>query len=84
MPIPSHLAHKLQQTLGSDASEALVSWMEDVDTRRGDIAELRHEMELRFERLEKLIESLRTDMMKWSFVMSAVLAAVVIVATARR
>lgn len=42
--------------------------MEDADSHRGDVAELRHEMQVSFARLEALIEKRVADLMKWSFV----------------
>lgn len=75
MAIPQQLLRKLQETLGAEATEALVSWMEEADTHRGDVAELRHEMQIsfakldqRFGALETLIEKRTADLMKWSFV----------------
>ena len=79
MAIPQQLRRKLQEALGAEAAEALVSWMEDADTHRGDVAELRHEMtvsfarldqrlEQRFGHIETLIEKRTADLMKWSFV----------------
>lgn len=81
MPVPTHLRRKLQQALGPEAAEDFVSWMESVDTARADIAELRHEMQVgfarvdarfatldaRFSALETLIERRSADLMKWSF-----------------
>jgi hypothetical protein len=81
MPIPQHLKSRLRQSLGTEAAEDLVSWMEGVDNARADIAELRHEMEVgfarvdskfaaldgRFSALETLIEKRTADLMKWSF-----------------
>ena len=75
MAIPQQLRRKLQEALGAEAAEALVSWMEDADTHRGDVAELRHEMQVSFAKLEQrfgqietLIEKRTADLMKWSFV----------------
>jgi hypothetical protein len=79
MPIPSHLLRKLQDSLGPEATEALVSWMDEVDAQKGDVAELRHEMQIGFARLEAKIDQQRAtletlierrfaDLMKWSFV----------------
>ena len=35
---------------------------------RGDIAELRHEMQVGFARLDARMEQVKADLMKWSFV----------------
>lgn len=59
MPISLHLSRKFQETLGLEAADYLVSWMEGMDAIRGDIGELRHEMgELRH---EMQLDSARVD-----------------------
>jgi hypothetical protein len=75
MSIPPPLQRKLQQTLGPEAAEDLVSWMEGVDSNRADIAELRNEMQIGFARIEArfaavetIIERRTAELMKWSFV----------------
>ena len=75
MAIPAHVQRKLEQALGQEAAEDLVTWMESVDENRADIAELRHEMqvgfarmETRFAGLEGMIERRSADLMRWSFV----------------
>ena len=73
------MSRKLQDTLGVEAGEELVTWMSNVDDLRADVAELRHEMDRRFislesrmeqntSRLEALIERRTADLIKWSFV----------------
>lgn len=57
MPISPLLLRKLQETLGVDAADNLVSWMEEMDANRGDIGELRHEMQLGFARIEARFEA---------------------------
>ncbi len=52
MPISPHLLRKLQETLGADAADDLVTWMEAMDSNRGDIAELRHETQLGLARMD--------------------------------
>jgi len=49
MPISLHLQQKLQETLGTDAAGDLVSLLDGI---RGDIRELRHEMQQGFARIE--------------------------------
>jgi len=56
MAIPHHVRRKLQETLGAEAAEALVSWMEDTDAHRGDVAEVRHEMQISFAKLEQRLD----------------------------
>ena len=76
MAVPAHLQRRLQETLGSDASEDLVTWMEETNAMRADVAEMRTEMQVGFARLGALIERRTADLMKWSFVfwVSAVFA----------
>ena len=85
MPITPRLSQKLQQTLGGQEGAEFVNWMHQMDARvsdvatRGDLAELRHEMqtsfaELRqemqvcFSQLETRLERRVGDLIKWSFV----------------
>ncbi|HJQ20046.1 MAG TPA: hypothetical protein VJ867_06840 [Gemmatimonadaceae bacterium] len=74
MALPSHVVRKLKEILGSDASEAVMTWIDADSTRekmellRGDVGELRHEMNVGFARIEALIERRSADLMKWSFV----------------
>lgn len=78
MPVPPRLTRKLQETLGAEAAEDLVTWSDQIDANRGDIAELRHEMQIGITRiearadqraaaLETLVEKRTADLMKWSF-----------------
>jgi hypothetical protein len=82
MPLSPHMSRKLQDALGVEAGEELVTWMSNVDDLRADVAELRHEMDRRFTamesrlenrieqsalRIEALIERRTADLMKWSF-----------------
>jgi hypothetical protein len=46
------LKRRLQQSLGTGAAEDFVSWMEGIDNARADIAELRHEMEVGFAKVD--------------------------------
>jgi hypothetical protein len=56
MPISPHLLRKLQETLGAEAADDLVSRMDYMDASRGDIGELRHEMQLGFARMDARFE----------------------------
>lgn len=49
MPITARLSHKLHQTLGDEAAEDLVTWMQQVDVQRAELRELN---ELNFSRVE--------------------------------
>ena len=62
MSISHHLLRKLQETLGADAADDLVSWMDNMDTNRGDVGELRHEMRLGFARIDGRFDTLES---KW-------------------
>ncbi len=52
MPVPSHVARRLREVLGADAAEDLVNWMDETTAVRADVAELRHEMQVGFARIE--------------------------------
>ena len=58
MPVSPHLLRKLQETLGSDAAEDLVMMLEGMDANRGDIGELRHEMQLGFAHIDARFEKI--------------------------
>lgn len=66
MATSPHLAGKLRDALGADAGTELVlnldKAMNDVRELRADVAELRHEMQVGFDRLQQSISSLRADM----------------------
>ncbi len=49
MAITARLSHKLQQTLGDEAAEDLVNWMQQVDAQRAELRELN---ELNFSRID--------------------------------
>ena len=49
MPIPTRLSRKLHQTLGEEAAEDLVNWMQQVDAQRAELRELN---ELNFSRFD--------------------------------
>ena len=79
MPVPSHVARKLREVLGTEAGEDLVTWMDETTAVRADVAELRHEMQVGFARIEAHVDRTRADLateierskadlMKWSFV----------------
>jgi hypothetical protein len=49
MAITARLSHKLHQTLGDEAAEDLVNWMQQVDSQRAELRELN---ELNFSRVD--------------------------------
>ena len=56
MPIPQHLQRKLRDVLGVEAAEEVATRLEAMEVNRGDIGELRHEMELGFARVDARFE----------------------------
>ena len=68
MEIPEFVNQKLRQTFGAETTEFIVTWMEGVNNHRGDVGELRQEMQVGFARVEAMIERKASDLMKWSFV----------------
>lgn len=71
MGIPNRLNDSLRRSLGDKAAEDLVSWMNEVDslradvaelreTLRADIAELRHEMTVKVTGLEKELRAVES------------------------
>lgn len=82
MPVSPLLQRKLQEALGADAADDLVSLLEVMDANRGDIAELRHEMgelrhemQLGFARLEATFEKALREQTRFFFLAWAVLLA---------
>jgi uncharacterized coiled-coil DUF342 family protein len=57
MAITARLSHKLHQTLGDDAAEDLMNWMQQVDAQRAELRELN---ELNFSRLETRFAEMAT------------------------
>lgn len=66
MALSPYLVRKLEEVLGHDAAEDLMAHLTSVESLRADVAELRHEMQLGFARLETRIESSTAALMKWS------------------
>ena len=62
MPLTPRLSTKLQAALGHDATEDLVTWLEDDirDTMRADFAELRQELRASFSRMDERFHALET------------------------
>jgi hypothetical protein len=76
MAISQHLRRKLQEALGADAAADLVSQIEDTSTLRGDLGELRHEMQMGFARVEVRFEKLEGRFEKLEGVFEARLQAI--------
>jgi hypothetical protein len=64
MSISPHLHRKLRKALGADAGDDLVNLLEIAQATRGDIAELRHQMELRFTAIEAQFPALKVELEK--------------------
>jgi hypothetical protein len=62
MALPSNVARRLREVLGKEAAEDLVTWMDETSTVRADLAELRHEMQAGFARMEARFEQLQVDL----------------------
>ena len=52
MPISPHLLRKLQDALGHQAAEEVVSRLDGSESFPGDMAEFRHEMQLAFTKVD--------------------------------
>jgi hypothetical protein len=83
MPISAHLQRKLQDVLGTDAGEDLVTLLETVEATRGDIGELRHEMQVGFARIETTFERALREQTRFFFVAWALILAAIIGLSAR-
>jgi len=57
MAITARLSHKLHQTLGDEAAEDLVNWMQQVDAQRAELRELN---ELNFSRIDARLAEVAT------------------------
>jgi hypothetical protein len=53
MAVSPNLQRKLQQALGAEAASDLLAWMQTMDPLRGEIAELRREMQVGFVRIDE-------------------------------
>jgi ABC-type phosphate transport system auxiliary subunit len=72
MAITARLSSKLRQTLGDEAAEDLVNWMQQVDAQRAELRELN---ELNFARVDARFaearEAMRADLAELRQVMQA-------------
>jgi hypothetical protein len=59
MPVTPRLSRKLRQTLGEEAAEDLVNWMQQVDVQRAELRELH---ELTFARFDGRLAEARQEM----------------------
>ena len=60
MPVSSHLLRKLQESLGADAATDLVNILDDMESLRADVAELRHQMLREFETVRTRLDGMAT------------------------
>jgi hypothetical protein len=58
MPIAAKLSRKLYDTLGSEAAEAMVDWMQQVETQRSELREL---SDLSFARIDARFGEARAE-----------------------
>ncbi len=58
MAITARLSHKLHQTLGDEAAEDLVNWMQQVDAQRAELRELN---DLNFSRVDARFDARFTE-----------------------
>ncbi|HEV8304897.1 MAG TPA: hypothetical protein VGQ25_08060 [Gemmatimonadales bacterium] len=65
MAITARLSRKLHQTLGDEAAEDLVNWMQNVETQRAELRELNElnysRFELNFSRIDERLAGLATQ-----------------------
>ena len=66
MAASPHLSGKIRETLGNDAGAELVGIVDkaasDISELRGDVAELRHEMQIGFARIEQAMLAMRSEL----------------------
>ncbi len=65
MAVPNRLIRKLNEALGAEASDDMVNWIGETDTvgseLRRDVAQLRHEMNARFDAANARFDALQAD-----------------------
>ncbi len=96
MSVSAQLTRALKQALGEEPSEELLAMFEsnrsqfgevrsDISALKADVAELRHEMRVGFERARADMSDVKAELMKWSFVywVGAVTAIAVLFRTLR-
>jgi hypothetical protein len=62
MAVSPNLQRKLQQALGAEAAGDLVAWMQTMDPLRGEIADLRREMQVGFARIDGRMDTMQASM----------------------
>jgi hypothetical protein len=85
MQLSQQSQRKLREVLGAEAADNLVEMLESLDANRGDVGELRHEMQLgfaridsRFEQQAALFERALREQTRFFFVAWAVILAAII------
>jgi len=82
MSTSPHLSQKLRDALGNDAGGELVGILDraasDISELRGDVAELRHQVDTRFESMGRLIEQELRKQTQFFFLAWAVVLASII------
>jgi hypothetical protein len=62
MAVSPNLQRKLQQAPGVEAAGDLVAWMQTMDPLRGEIADLRREMQVGFARIDGRMDTMQASM----------------------
>ena len=78
MPVSHHLQRRLKEALGADAGDDLVNLLEVMEATRGDIGELRHELERRFAAVETTLERGFKEQTRFFFLAWAVLLVTIV------
>jgi hypothetical protein len=78
MSISENLHRRLHEVLGSHAAGDLVTMLESMDASRGDVRELRHEMQLGFAQQNAAFEKALREQTRFFFVAWAVILAAIV------
>ena len=75
---PSHLFRKLQDALGGEAADDLNKILDGIEGDRGDIRELRHEVQSLATRMELLVERALREQTRFFFLAWGVILAAIV------
>jgi hypothetical protein len=82
MAASPHLSRKIRDTFGTEAGDELIGILDrlsnDVSELRGDFAELRHQMTVGFERMDKRIEIGLREQTRFFFLAWATMLAAIV------
>ena len=68
MAVPHSVSRKLRETLGQDAGDDLVTWLEEEREQRTLLADRMEGLHRELAALRELIAKNHAELMKWSFV----------------